>query len=53
MFKKFLAAMMLAVTAFTFTACSDDSDSGAEKTTKSTAEAKLKSLKQKTVFMQL
>ena len=37
MFKKFLAAMMLAVTTFTFTACSDDSDSTTtEKSTKST-----------------
>ena len=46
MFKKFLAAMILAVTAFTFTACSDDSDSGAEKATKS-VESKVSSDKPK------
>ena len=32
-----LAAMMLAVTAFTFTACSDDSDSSTEKSTNSSS----------------
>ena len=35
MLKKFLAAMMLAVTTFIFTACSDDSDSTTEKSTQS------------------